>query len=102
MGVEMVVTCSRKGSRTHFTPELGLRFSGWPQKAAKSTVFLAALSQLFISGVKSACDGACRPRPGWGDHPPAIPAGTQRRLRAGRDPRGGVWSAPTGSSAVAE
>jgi hypothetical protein len=28
MGVEMVMSCSRKGPRTQFTPELGLRLSG--------------------------------------------------------------------------
>jgi hypothetical protein len=53
MEVEMVMTCSRKGPQSHFTPELGLRLRGGRKKAATSTVFLEALSQFFISSVKS-------------------------------------------------
>jgi hypothetical protein len=98
MGVEMVITCSRKGLRTIFTPELGLRLWGDRKKAAKSTGFLAPLSQFFICSVKAATR--------WGDHAPPIPANTNVTVDSAaagsRGPRGGVWSAPTGSSAVAE
>jgi hypothetical protein len=41
MGVEMVMTCSRKGPQTNSTPEVGLRLRGDRKKAAKSTGFLA-------------------------------------------------------------
>jgi hypothetical protein len=51
MGVEMVMTCSRKGPQHQFTPELGLRLRGERKKAAKSTGFLAALSQFYSSSV---------------------------------------------------
>jgi hypothetical protein len=47
MEVEMVMTCSRKGPQSHFTPELGLRLRGGRKKAPTSTVFLAVLSQFF-------------------------------------------------------
>ena len=53
MEVKMVMTCSRKGPQIQFTPELGLRLRGDRKKVAKSTRFLAALSQFFIGGVKS-------------------------------------------------
>jgi hypothetical protein len=54
MEVEMVMTCSRKGPQTPIHTGIGpATFGVTGNKVAKSTGFLAALSQFFISGVKS-------------------------------------------------
>ena len=99
MEVEMVMTCSRKGPQIQFTPELGLRLRGDRKKVAKSTRFLAALSQFLISSVKSECDGECRPRPGGATirlrYRRALTVSVDSAAAGGRGPRGGGWSAPT-------
>jgi hypothetical protein len=105
MEVEMVMTCSRKGPQIQFTPELGLRLRGDRKKVAKSTRFLAALSQFLISSVKSECDGECRPRPGGATirlrYRRALTVSVDSAAAGGRGPRGGVWSPPTGGDLLA-
>jgi hypothetical protein len=59
MGVEMVMTCSWEGPQTQFTPELGLRLRGDRKKAAKSTGFLAALSQFSLAALNQQVPNKC-------------------------------------------
>jgi hypothetical protein len=90
MEVKMVMTCSRKGPQTQFTPEFVLRLWGDRKTVAKSTGFLAALSQQVPN--------KCWTATGWGDHAPAIPTNNvtvDSAAAGGRGPRGGGGSAPT-------
>jgi hypothetical protein len=76
------------------TPKLGGGLRG-DRKGGKVDGFpLATLRQSCISGVKSAGAGECWAATRWGDHSPAIPASTQRRLRAAATRAGAAGQRP--------
>jgi hypothetical protein len=96
MEVEMVMTCSRKGPQTQFTPEFVLRLWGDRKTVAKSTGFLAALSQFSLAALSQQVPNKCWAATGWGDRAPAIPTSTQRQLRAAAARAGASGQRPRG------